>query len=269
MENESTHVVFDGKNIFISPDLNEVILFIQEIEKEIESILGFDKKLESIQKQYSETMKLVQTLADKLKENSIDFKFTLSEHPSTLDDKFKMNQTVRSQMIVLFAYLETLLRLNYAYENKISDGETIRVQTLHKEVWESFYSNYCLNISNQWGQKNPNRLQKMTVQDLRYLRNSLTHFFSVEDGLQLADASLGDKARKLEEASKFQAKFISPEDLFEVIRGAGILMIKKWSDDCQRSLKTDSEEFKERILSVNALVEDSGAVLVSSERINI
>ena len=269
MEINSTHFVFDGDKIIIFPDLREVILFVQEIEKEIVGLLVFDTKLESIKKQYLEMMELVQALLGKLKENSIDFKITFSEHPSTLAERFKMNQTVRSQMIALFAYLETLLRLNIAYENKISDGDLIRELKLDAKNWESFYDSFCLNENNQWCHKNKERLKHITAHDLRFLRNSLTHFFSVEDGVQIADASLGKKARKLEQASNFQAKFLSPEDLFEIIRGAGILMIIKWSNDCQECLKTGSNEFKERILSANTLVKNSGAVLVSNEQINI
>jgi len=68
MESKSTHFIFDGEKVVISPDLYQVVSFLQEIEKEIESFLNFDKKLESIRKQHAETLKLVEVLAQKLKE---------------------------------------------------------------------------------------------------------------------------------------------------------------------------------------------------------
>jgi len=269
MENKSTHFIFDGKKIVISPDLFLTVNFLQEIEKEIETFLGFDKKLESIRKQHLETIKLIELLAKKLKDNSIDFNFTLSEKPETMADKLKIDHPVRSKIIILFANLETLLRLNFAYENKICDGEKIRKQALDQKAWESFYNNFCLNISNQWGQKNQDRLKNITAQELRYLRNSLTHFFSLDKGLQVADAFLNEKSRKLEQATNFKVKFISPEDLYEIIKGAAMLMIEKWSNDCKECLKINSNEFKEKILSVNKLIENSGVVIVKNEQINI
>jgi len=269
MENKSTHFIFDGDKVVISPDLRLIVDFLQEIEKEIESFLGFDKKLESIRKQHAETLGFVQVLAKKLKENSIDLDFTLSEHPATIADKFKMDHPVRSKIIILFANLETLLRLNFAYQNKIDDGEKIRKLTLDQKVWKSFYNNFCLNENNQWGQNNIERLKHITAHELRYLRNSLTHFFSVDKGLQIADAFLDAKSRKLELATNFKVKFISPEDLYEIIKGTGRLMIERWSEDCKEDLRKNSNEFKEKILAVNKLIENCGVVVVKNEQINI
>lgn len=48
MDEQSTHFIFDGEKVVISPDLHSVVSFLQEIEKEIERFLNFDKKLESI-----------------------------------------------------------------------------------------------------------------------------------------------------------------------------------------------------------------------------
>ena len=39
---ESTHFIFDGEKVVISPNLYSVVSFLQEIEKEIESFLNFD-----------------------------------------------------------------------------------------------------------------------------------------------------------------------------------------------------------------------------------
>jgi hypothetical protein len=269
MKNRSTHFIFDGNEIVISHDLRPIIVFLQEIEKEIENFLGFEKKLESIRKQYKETIELVQVLAKKLKENSIDFKFTLSEHPATIADKLVMNGPIRSEIIVLFANLETLLCLNIAYENKTSDKDIIREKAKDRKVIKAFYDDFCLNQENEWSKKNPERLKQITADDLRKLRNSLTHFFSTDKAISIAHTTLDDKSRKLEQATNFKIKFISPEDLYEIIKGAAILMIKKWSDDCIDSLNRHSNEFKEKILSINKIIEDHGVEIIKNDQINI
>jgi len=269
MENQSTHFIFDGERIIISPNLSTIVNFLQEIEKEINILLGFEKRLESIRKQCLELVKFIEFLSGKLKENFIDFSFTLSENPSILAEKLKMIRPIRPEMIALFAYLETLIRLNFAYENKIDDGEKIRKLTLDQSVWESFYSNFCLSENNPWGKQNPERVKHISTQELRYLRNALTHFFSVDKGLGISYSVLDEKSRRIEQKTDFKAKFISPEDLYEIIKGAAILMIKKWNNDCMDSLSKNSDEFRERILSVNNLIKKSGAIIIKSSQMNI
>jgi hypothetical protein len=127
MTNEGgTHFIFDDNKIVISPNLHSIVIFLQEIEKEIDIILGFDKKLESIRGQYLETIKFIEFLANKLKENSIEFTYKLSEHPEKIVEKLKIDRPTRAEMIVLFAHLEVLMCLNIAYKNKISDDSSIR-----------------------------------------------------------------------------------------------------------------------------------------------
>jgi len=267
---QSTHFIFDGEKVILSPDLWRVFNFLKEIEKEIETILGFDKKLESIRKQYLEMIELAQVMSQKIKENSIDFSFNFSEHPNTIVDKLKMNHPVRSKFIVLFANLDTLLCLNIAYENRTSDRKVI-IDKATKDpcVIKSFLEKFCLNEENEWGRKNQERLKNITADNLRRLRNSLIHFFSVDKNLQVAEAVLDDKSRRIEQATDFRTKFISPEDLYEIIKGAYILMIKKWNDDCLDSLSKKSDEFKEKILSVNNIIKNYGAIPIKGDQINI
>ncbi len=269
MQYQNTHIVFDGKKIVISPNLMPIVNFLQEIEKEIEDILGFNKKLWEIGLQYAENLKLIQALFQKLKENSIEFRFTLSENPTTTAEKLMGVNSVRSEAIFLFAYLETLMRLEFAYENKISDGAEIRKLTLDKKVWKSFYGNFCLNKNNKWVQINKERANNITVEELRYLRNSLTHFLSVDRGLQISDSMLKNKSRKLEKLTNFKLKFISPEDLYEIGKNASMLLIEKWSKDYQECFESQPNEFKERILSVNKLIQENGAVIIKNKQINV
>lgn len=269
MQTQNTHFIFDGSKVMISPNLREVIIFLQEIEKEIEDFINFDKKLNSIKKQHLETIKLVEVLAGKLKENSIDFKFTFSEPPATIADKLKIDRPIRSEMIILFANLETLFCLNIAYENKTSDEKEIIKKAMNQGNVKSFINEFCLNSKNEWCKHNQERLKHISADDLRKLRNSLTHFFSVAQGLGISYSMLDEKSRKLEKATKYKAKFVSPEDLYEIIKGAAKLMIVKWSTDCNNCLTKNSDEFKDKILAVKSIVEKSGAIVIKNNQINI
>lgn len=269
MQNQNTHFIFDGNKVVISPDLREVIVFLQEIEKEINDFLTFDKKIESIRKQYLETIKLVEVLVGKLKENSIDFKFTFSEHPASIADKLKIDRPIRSEMIVLFANLEVLFCLNIAYENKTSDEKEIIKKAMNQDNIKKFISEFCLKSENEWCKNNQGRLKHISADDLRKLRNSLTHFFSVSQGLGVSYPMLDEKSRRLEKATNFKAKFISPEDLLEIIKGAAKLMIIKWSTDCNDCLAKNSDEFKDKILAVKSIVEKSGAIVIKNNQITI
>ena len=269
MKDKSTHFIFDGEKIIISPDLYPIVNFLQEIEKEVETFLGFEKKLGLIRKQCLEILKLVEVLSVKLKENSIDFSLMLSENPSTLADKLKITRSIRSEMIVLFANLETLFCLNIAYENKTSDKKEIIKLAMNENSIKSFLKRFCLNKSNEWSKKNPERLKHITIDDLRKLRNSLTHFFSVDKGLGVSYAIFDAKSRKLERITNFKAKFISPEDLHEIIKSAAKLIIKKWNEDCRESLAKNSDEFKTRILCVKDIIEKHGAVIIKTNQLYI
>jgi len=80
---------------------------------------------------------------------------------------------------------------------------------------------------------------------------------------------LDEKSRQLEKETNFKAKFISPEDLYEIIKGSTLLMIKKWSEDCKNDLEKNSNEFKEKILSVKSVVDNYGVMIIKNKSINI
>src|SRR3989344_3476314 len=106
MTEESTHLIFDGKKMVISPDIMPVFSFLIEIEKEIESFLGFNKKLDDIKDSHLEMINFVQFLSNKLKENNVDFQYKFKEHPEKFADKLDFHVPLRSQVIVLFASLD-------------------------------------------------------------------------------------------------------------------------------------------------------------------
>ncbi len=97
----------------------------------------------------------------------------------------------------------------------------------------------------------------------------MTHFFSVGQGLGVSYSVYDIESRKLEHDTHFQAKFISPEDLYGIIRGATKLIIKKWREDCKAGLLKKTGEFTERILAVKDTVEKHGAVIMKIKQCNM
>lgn len=269
MQPKSTHFIFDGNKIIISPDLHNIIIFLQGIESEVEGFLGFEAKLESIKKQHLETLKFIEYLAKRLKDNSINFEYKLSELPETIFEKLITERSSRSEMIVLFAHLEVLLCLNIAYENNTAEEFEIRKLAMDESIVRKFLEDFCLNKNNGWGKQNPDRLKRITSNDIRKTRNSLTHFFSTGKYLSISPDALNLKARKIEKATHYKVKFLSSQDLYDIIKGAARLMIEKWSNDCRNCLANGSEDFKKRILSVNQIVSDHGSVIVRNKEINI
>jgi hypothetical protein len=140
---------------------------------------------------------------------------------------------------------------------------------MNTENTKNFIKEFCLNSENNWGKKNKERLSYITVEDFRNLRNSLTHFFSVGKGLGVSIPYLDEKSRKLEIATKFKAKFISKEDLSEIIKGTAVLMMKKWTKDWEKSKAESLNEFKDKILCVRDTVDKYGAVIINNNQINI
>lgn len=268
MAEESTHIIFDGEKIIISSNLRSIIIFLKGIEVEAKSLFDIEKKHDSIRKQYIESLEVIQKLLKKLNDNKISVNITLVDDPSSMAEKLKLARPVRAETIVLFAYLETLICLNIAYENTTADEKIIINQAMNTKVVSAFIKDFCLNQKNDWCAKFPERANKICAKDIRYLRNALTHFFSVGRGLSLAHACLDDKSRKIEKLSKYQLKIISPEDLFEIINGSAKLMISKWSNDYKLCSINGLGEFKTKILAVKNVVEQYGANIITNEQIN-
>ena len=270
MSEESTHLVFDGKNIIISPDIMPVFKFLMEIEKEVESFLGFNKRLGGISENYLEMVNFVGFLSNKLKENNIDFQYTFKEHPEKFADKLNFYLPLRSQVIVLFASLDVLFNLHMAYENETGDENKLRELTMNTDNTKFFLNDFLLNEENRYYKENKARLSKIDSAKLRNLRNSLTHFFSIgHGGLSLTPSLLDEKARKLENILKQNKQgnvvFISQEDLHELIKSANHLRIKKWSDDFQNN----QINFKRKMNFVIDLVKREAAIILLNKGLNI
>ena len=270
MNGGSTHFLFNEKGIFISPDIQPVFQFLMDIEKEIDSLLGFNEKIDSIRQSHLEMINFVGFLSNKLKGANIDFNYTFKEHPEKIAEKLKLHLPLRSQIIVLFASLEVLFNLHASYELETNDEKKLRETTMDSDTTKKFINEFLLTNDNQYYLANHQHLSKIDSAKMRDLRNSLTHFFSIgHGGLSLSPSLLSQKARKLENILKQNKKgnvvFISENDLYNLIKQANILRMKRWSDDFQKN----PQDFKRKIQHVINLVKREGAIIVQNNQINI
>lgn len=270
MNEEGTHLLFDGSKMIISPDIAPVFKFLMEIEKEIESFLGFNKKLSSLSESHMEMLNFVQFLSSKLKENNIDFQYTFKEHPEKFAEKLNFYIPLRSQVIVLFASLDVLFNLHTAYENETCDEDRLRDLTMDSNNSKKFFNSFLLNEKNQYYKNNKTRLSKIDSSKLKHLRNSLIHFFSIgHEGLSLSPGLLDEKARNLENILKKNKKghvvFVSPEDLYELIKSANHIRMKKWSDD----FNANQVDFKRKMQFVIDTVKNHAPAIILNENLKI
>jgi hypothetical protein len=255
----NTHIVFDGKKILISENLAPIFNFLVHIENEIRGLLGVRHQLESARKGLSGTLKMIKYLMEKYPEEQDGLKIDVffEENPIGIADKLNFVQITRSEMIVLFANLETIMALNAIYELNTIDETSIIRKLMDKKYTKKFIRDYLLNIKNPFYRDNQDYLKFIQNSDIRDLRNSLAHFFSVK-GITLTDEVNEDLGRKMEHKLNNKIKCLSPREMYELMQGAYTLMIIKWDKD----FKENPKDFAERIDKVKQVVERDGAILV-------
>ncbi len=263
---EQTHIVFDGKKVLVSPNLMPVFSFLVHIENEILGLLGVRHQLESARKGILGSLKLIVHLMEKypIEKDNLKIESFYEEDPQLLAEKLSYVQITRSEMIVLFSNLETIMALNAIYELNSVDETLIRNRLMDQKYVKKFLNEYVLNLRNPFYRENIVRLKFVTNKDIRDLRNSLTHFFSVR-GLVLADESQAELARKMEGKLKNKINFISPKEMYELLGGVYKLLLIRWNDDYVQGIN----DFNERIHNVRAVIERDGAMLVYTKDLKV
>ena len=107
-EGDSTHIVFDGKQVHISPNISIIFNFLIEIEKESESIFGMEKRLEECRQYYADLLNCTNTLLQKLKREDLGNIYTFEKDPRNFTELLNYVVPVRPQMITLFTQLEVM-----------------------------------------------------------------------------------------------------------------------------------------------------------------
>jgi len=268
---KDAYLLFDKNKIVVPSDIYTIFKFLMGIEEEIKSFFGFQKRLSEIKDQYLEMLKFSKFLIEQLKENNINFNYIFKESPANFVKKLEFHDPLRSQAIALFASMEALFFLHIAYERETDDNDKLKEIAVREEDFlRNFLNGFILTEENSYYKNNKIRLLKIDSGKLRRFRNSLTHFYSPSaDGLFIVPSIMDEKTRKLENFFK-QNKHggvvpISPDDLYELIKNAHILRIKKWTSDFQN----DRDNFKRKIQFVVNLVKKYGAVTVFYKDLNI
>lgn len=258
---ESTHVYFDGNAMYISPDLVGFLKFLQGMEEEVNGLLGHEEQLIKIKEEYKKILQLIKELSQNVKTNDPNARFKSSFDLSILKN-LQHTYIPRSEMIVLFANLETLLQLFVIYEHETDDEKTL-IKLVHNEAL-NFIKKFILTEKNSYYKENLSDLGRIQPSNLRELRNFLTHFFSVR-GLVLIPHQLRGKARELEKALEYKVQFISPQDLYGLIKSAGVLLLSTWSSD----LFNRPDKFKRAIVFVKAIIEAEAPIVVSEKKLKL
>jgi len=269
-QEKSTHLVFDGRKIVVSPDITPVMIFLMEIEKEIDCLLNFQEKLEDIKDLYRDSLQSVISLSEKLKAANIEPEYGIKGSLQNILEKFNFVLPLRVQLIALFASLEVLYFLDIAYNQEIDNDNKMRCFASNEKNIKIFLNSLVLSIENEYYKNNKNRLSRITAKKLRNLRNALTHFFSLPKlGFFVVPENSHEKAQKLEALFKLNGHkdiiFISPKDLYELIKFAHILRLKGWNDD----FYSNKDEFKRKFQFVINLVKEYGAVSIIEKQLNL
>lgn len=258
---ESTHLFFQGDAIHISPNLSPIAKFISNIEKEIDELFSINKRLEDILKQYRELLECTKIVTEKLENNKHVIDFSFSEPPQTILEKTTWQRPLRAEMITVFAYMETLMCFYLAYTYEISDEEGLRKKMQKTDSVKEFINSFIISNDNQWCQLHPRRAKRFTWKELRNIRNSLTHFFSVaKDGLSAATI-YDNTVKEAEQKTKSKVKFITPDDLRIMVRSAALLLFKTWDKDYRDSLQRGDKNFENKIKFVKTIVDRDASLI--------
>lgn len=265
-----THFYFKDNNAYVSKDLKQTITFLMGIENEIKTVLGFKDKIKELYNHYRDLLSCTAEMAKLLKENNIKFEYKLKDKPEAIIEKTRLEIPIRSQLIILFASLEVLYFFDLAYKNETADDNTLRTLAMDNKNLKKFLNSFLLNEQNEFYKKEIKRFSKIHSRMLRELRNSLTHFFSINGGdLFIVQDHDSEKVTKLEALFKKNKMgeiiSMSPGDLEALVEGAHKVIFKIWDED----FRMDPQKFQRKIQFVIELVKLKGAYMVKEGDINL
>jgi len=256
---ESTCIIFDWKQITISKNLEKVFLFLMGIDEEIKLLLDYNNKLNNIREKFIPILNDLSELAKVIVSNNIPFQFQSTKKDMTIIEDFELIQIPRSQMVALFAYMETILCLITIYDNQLDNEREIMEQT--KNNIDKLINNYILTDKNYFYNADINKFKKINSKQLKGLRNSLTHFYWVSETVSLIPNWIDTKIKIVEDMldkDNHNHTFLTPDDLYWLLKGAVKLILDKRSNHSQ----TNSKEFKIKIEFVMSIVEKKAPVLM-------
>jgi hypothetical protein len=264
-----THLYIENNNIYISDDMGQLFGFLSKIEEEIKTVFGFRDKVKELYDHYKDMVGCVSKMAKLLKENDINFEYKFKDEPISIIEKIKMEMPIRSQIIILFASLEVIYFLDLAYKKETVNDNELITSAMDSKNLKKFINSFLLTKENEFYKNNFSRFLKINSKMLRELRNSLTHFFSISGNMIIVQDHDSLKVKKTEELFKKNKMgniaIISPNDLFELMKSAHHLLIKKWNND----FRNDPENFHRKIQFVIELSKTKGVYLINEKDVNL
>ena len=245
----------DWRRLEIHPDLVDTFLFIIAIDKENRYLLDHFDKAMNLKKNIMHLLWDSATMMKEIKSNWLEIKCetTQIEVQELQDILSKIERPVRSVMISLFAYMETLFSLLTVYKAwKQLDDKQLMNQS--KNDLKPFISKYIINKWNKYYSEHEEYFKELTSQKIIDVRNYLTHFYSVPDNIAIAQDR---KDPFIIEAREKQLKctFIIPVELYELLQSAAYMIVNEWHCDAVKN----HEIFKRNMKNVIKIVWEKAA----------
>jgi hypothetical protein len=256
--------------LVISDDYETIIKFLESVERECRDIIRIPELLDELRNHFDKHINLIVQLASTLKANGINEVFKLEAHPEVTIKLLESGYPLRSKFIILFSYLEVLFMVNAAYLTETADKKILKDFRMNTNEFKNFVNGFILTQKNQYYKQNEKKFCKLNSRKMIDLRNNLVHFFSVsDDGVSLFPGIAKTQQKKLNQNlldnGVKSMVFIDELELFELIKGAGHILLNIWIDE----YKKDGERFNRKMNCVKLLVEQNGAVECNLADLNL
>ena len=253
--NQNLTFKFDWRRLEIHPDLVDTFNFLIKIDQENKHLLNHFDMMMNLKKDILHLLWDCAIMMNKIHSNWLDVKcettqMELDELQNLLSE---IKRPVRSVMISLFAYMETLFSLLTVYKawKELNEKDLMNQS---KNNLRPFISKYILSKWNKYYSVHEKYFKELSPQMLIDLRNYLTHFYSVPDGIAIAqDRENPEIIEKREEQTK--CIFIVPVDLYELLQYAAFMIVNEWHCDAIKN----HEIFKRNMKNVIKIVWEKAA----------
>ena len=251
------HIILDWKKIYISKGLIPIFEFLSNIEKEIDIILNYKTKLETLREVMADVLWYLGENLSLLSE--IWIKKPLPEN-SKITNKYLNGETfniqqdlIRSNMILVFSYIETLFCIITAYSLELDDQESIVYNSKNKLI--NNIEKYLIGKKNTYFINNKEKLWKLTAKSLRDLRNWLVHFYSISpQNIVLSEGEFKKWEKITMLLHEENIVILSSIDLFELAKVGSKIFIQELAYDFKHNKNSFNRkiEIVKKVIAVNA-----------------
>lgn len=251
------HILLDWKKIYISGWLVPIFMFLSNIEKEIEKILDYNNKMKALQEITVEMLWLLGNSMKLLKSKRIQMPLP---QDTKITEKYLNQETfntqqvlTRSNMILVFSYIETLFCIITAYTLELDNQESIVYNSKNKLI--NNIEKYLIGKKNTYFINNKEKLWKLTAKSLRDLRNWLVHFYSVfPQKIALSEGEFKKWEKITTLFNEENIVILSSMDLFELTKVGSKIFIQELAYDFKHNKNSFNRkiEIVKKVIAVNA-----------------